>query len=58
MTKNFKVAYTDTQGNHTHSVYIGSHHHTVSGVTANTGNGEIIDITNGYIMLMGWCRLK
>ncbi|WP_446470321.1 phage baseplate protein [Xenorhabdus stockiae] len=55
---NAKVAYTDTQGNHTHSVNIGGHHHTVSGTTASTGNGEIIDITNDYIMLMGWYRIE
>ncbi|MDX7987029.1 phage tail protein [Xenorhabdus sp. 12] len=55
---NEKVAYTDTQGSHTHSVNIGAHNHSVSGITSNTGNGEIIDIINGYVMLMGWYRLK
>ncbi|MDC9595731.1 phage baseplate protein [Xenorhabdus anantnagensis] len=55
---NEKVAYTDTLGNHAHSVNIGAHHHTVSGTTSSTGYREIIDITNGYIMLMGWYRLE
>ncbi|MGJ0635985.1 tail fiber protein [Xenorhabdus bovienii] len=47
---------TSTDGAHQHEVDIGSHTHTISGATSNTGNGEAIDITNTYIMLMGWYR--
>ncbi|MBI6549929.1 tail fiber protein [Xenorhabdus lircayensis] len=52
---NFKFN-TSTNGAHQHEIYIGSHTHTVSGTTSNTGNGEAIAITNAYIMLMGWYR--
>lgn len=45
-------------GNHTHtvSVGIGSHSHSISGNTSNTGSGSALNITNAYIMLMGWYR--
>lgn len=45
-------------GSHTHSVSVGieSHSHTISGNTSNTGSGSALNITNVYIMLMGWYR--
>ncbi|MTC47426.1 phage tail protein [Providencia sp. wls1922] len=35
----------------------GAHTHTVSGTTGNKGGGTSINITNAYIMLMGWYRI-
>nr|WP_233420843.1 hypothetical protein [Xenorhabdus nematophila] len=35
---------------------MGNHAHTVSGTTSSVGNGEVINITNSYVMLMGWYR--
>ncbi|WP_323865877.1 phage baseplate protein [Xenorhabdus cabanillasii] len=49
---------TSTEGNHQHDVDIGSHSHAVSGTTSSTGKGEAIDITNNYIILMGWYRIE
>lgn len=34
----------------------GAHTHTVSGTTGNKGGGASVNITNAYIMLMGWYR--
>lgn len=45
-------------GDHTHTVDIGEHHHTVSGKTESIGKNKAIDITNAYVMLMGWYRTK
>ncbi|AYA40928.1 tail fiber protein [Xenorhabdus nematophila] len=47
---------TSTNGAHQHEVHIGNHAHTVSGTTSSVGNGEVINITNSYVMLMGWYR--
>ncbi|WP_427864925.1 phage baseplate protein [Providencia stuartii] len=44
-------------GNHAHTVAIGAHTHTVSGTTGNEGGNTAINITNAYIMLMGWYRI-
>ncbi|WP_323086627.1 phage baseplate protein, partial [Providencia alcalifaciens] len=34
----------------------GAHTHSVSGTTGNKGGGASVNITNAYIMLMGWYR--
>ncbi|MBD2811007.1 tail fiber protein [Xenorhabdus sp. Vera] len=47
---------TSTNGAHQHEVHIGSHAHTVSGTTSSVGNGDVINITNSYVTLMGWYR--
>ncbi|WP_338804727.1 phage tail protein [Xenorhabdus griffiniae] len=47
---------TSTEGAHTHTVHIGAHTHSVSGTTGNTGGNSAINITNSYVMLMGWYR--
>ncbi|WP_317618148.1 phage baseplate protein [Xenorhabdus griffiniae] len=47
---------TSTEGAHTHTVHIGSHTHSISGTTGNTGGNSAINITNSYVMLMGWYR--
>ncbi|WP_422824120.1 phage baseplate protein [Xenorhabdus entomophaga] len=49
---------TSTEGAHTHTVHIGAHTHSVSGTTGNTGSSSAINITNSYIMLMGWYRIS
>ncbi|MDC9622847.1 phage tail protein [Xenorhabdus sp. XENO-7] len=49
---------TSTEGEHQHKVDIGSHSHAVSGTTSSTGKKEAIDITNAYIILMGWYRIE
>ncbi|MDE9565408.1 phage tail protein [Xenorhabdus bovienii] len=36
----------------------GAHTHSVAGTTSSSGNGSTINITNAYIMLMGWYRIK
>lgn len=48
----------DEAGDHTHTVAIGAHSHTLKGDTAATGGGAAINITNAYVMLMGWYRTK
>ncbi|MTC43681.1 phage tail-collar fiber domain-containing protein [Providencia sp. wls1921] len=45
-------------GDHAHTVAIGAHTHTVSGTTGNKGSNNAINITNAYIMLMGWHRVS
>ncbi|CDH04385.1 conserved hypothetical protein [Xenorhabdus bovienii str. oregonense] len=37
---------------HSHTVYIGSHIHTIFGTTSNSENGEIINIMNSFLKLM------
>lgn len=49
---------TASAGNHTHTVAIGAHKHTLNADTAATGGGGTLTITNAYIMLMGWYRTK
>nr|WP_246432535.1 phage tail protein [Xenorhabdus indica] len=49
---------TSTEGAHTHTVHIGAHTHSISGTTGNTGSSSAINITNSYIMLMGWYRIS
>ncbi|WP_426576635.1 phage baseplate protein [Xenorhabdus stockiae] len=49
---------TSTEGAHIHTVHIGAHTHTVSGTTGNTGSSSAVNITNSYIMLMGWYRIS
>ncbi|WP_108478010.1 phage baseplate protein [Providencia alcalifaciens] len=49
---------TGSSGAHTHTVAIGGHTHTISGTTGNKGGGTSINITNAYIMLMGWYRIS
>ncbi|WP_416778217.1 phage baseplate protein [Xenorhabdus budapestensis] len=36
--------------------WAGEHAHNISGNTTETGNGDGFDVTNAYIMLMGWYR--
>ncbi|CAG9424294.1 phage tail protein [Providencia rettgeri] len=43
-------------GEHAHTVAIGAHSHTVSGTTGSKGSSSAINVTNAYIMLMGWYR--
>ncbi|CAG9411453.1 TPA: phage baseplate protein [Providencia alcalifaciens] len=45
-------------GNHAHTVAIGAHSHTVSGTTESKGSSSAINVTNAYIMLMGWYRVS
>ncbi len=45
-------------GDHAHTVAIGAHTHTVSGTTGSKGGNTAINITNAYIMLMGWYRVS
>lgn len=47
---------TGWAGDHSHSVAIGAHSHSVSGVTGDTGGGTPVLIVNAYVMLMGWYR--
>ncbi|MDX7993077.1 phage tail protein [Xenorhabdus sp. psl] len=49
---------TSTEGAHSHAVHIGAHTHSVSGTTGNSGSSSTINITNSYIMLMGWYRIS
>lgn len=49
---------TSTDGAHTHTVHIGAHTHSISGTTGNSGSNSAINITNSYIMLMGWFRVE
>ncbi|MDE9518452.1 phage tail protein [Xenorhabdus bovienii] len=49
---------TSTEGIHAHTVHIGAHAHSVSGTTGNSGSNSAINITNSYIMLMGWFRVE
>lgn len=43
-------------GDHSYSVAIGAHTHSVSGVTGDTGDGTSVSVVNAYVMLMGWYR--
>jgi microcystin-dependent protein len=43
-------------GEHSHTVAVGAHNHTLSGTTDNTGSGSAISIVNAYVKLMGWYR--
>lgn len=49
---------TSSGGAHTHTVAIGAHSHTISGTTGNKGSSNVINITNLYVMLMGWYRIS
>ena len=53
-----KTTTVDEAGEHSHTVQIGPHTHTLKGETATTGTGTAVNITNAYIMLMGWYRTK
>ncbi|EKT66943.1 phage baseplate protein [Providencia alcalifaciens] len=58
-TKNTNgTASVNSSGDHSHSVALGAHTHTVSGTTSSTGGSTAINITNAYIMLMGWYRVS
>lgn len=48
--------YTSIDGNHSHSVGIGGHGHSVSGTTETSGSDAAFSITNSYVKLMGWYR--
>ncbi|AKE47212.1 hypothetical protein ECTP15_02446 [Escherichia coli O157 typing phage 15] len=47
---------TNTTGNHSHTVDIGAHSHTVSGNTGGTGSGSAFSVTNQFYKLMAWVR--
>lgn len=47
---------TNTTGNHSHTVGIGAHIHTVSGNTGGTGSGSAFSVTNQFYKLMAWVR--
>lgn len=47
---------TNTTGNHSHTVGIGAHSHTVSGNTGGTGSGSAFSVTNKFYKLMAWVR--
>ncbi|WP_162505768.1 phage tail protein [Candidatus Arsenophonus triatominarum] len=49
---------TSQAGNHSHTVTIGAHTHSVSGTTGKTGSSSEINITNAFITLMGWYRIS
>ncbi|CDH34868.1 conserved hypothetical protein [Xenorhabdus bovienii str. Intermedium] len=40
-----------------HTSWGGEHIHNVNGTTSEIGKGEGFDVTNSYIMLMGWYRV-
>ncbi|WP_274715145.1 phage baseplate protein [Xenorhabdus bovienii] len=41
-----------------HTSWGGEHIHNVSGTTSEIGKGEGFDVTNSYVMLMGWYRIS
>ena len=47
---------TNTTGNHSHTVGIGAHSHTVSGNTGGTGSGSAFSVANQFYKLMAWVR--
>nr|UVX37314.1 MAG: tail fiber protein [Bacteriophage sp.] len=47
---------TNTTGDHSHTVDIGAHSHTVSGNTGGTGSGSAFSVTNQFYKLMAWVR--
>ncbi|AZV01470.1 tail fiber protein [Shigella phage vB_SflM_004] len=47
---------TSWVGDHTHTVTIGAHAHTLSGTTGGTGSGAAFDVTNAFIKLMAWVK--
>ena len=47
---------TNITGNHSHTVGIGAHSHTVSGNTGGTGSGSAFSVTNQFYKLMAWVR--
>lgn len=49
---------TTSNGDHNHSIALGSHGHTVSGTTENLGSGTTLDVTNKYITLAAWYRIS
>ncbi|MGJ5662539.1 phage baseplate protein [Morganella morganii] len=49
---------TGWAGDHSHSVAIGAHTHTISGTTGSSGSGSSVSVVNAYIMLMGWYRIS
>lgn len=50
---------TGISGDHSHTVAIGSHAHTLSDAkTAALGSGTSIDVTNEYITLAAWYRVS
>ncbi|MEZ2634402.1 phage tail protein [Morganella morganii] len=55
---NAYTTYTSSAGGHNHTVAIGTHSHSFSGTTGNTGSGSSVSIVNAYIMLMGWYRIS
>lgn len=48
--------WTSGAGDHSHSVGIGAHNHTVSGDTGGTGSGSAFSVTNQFYKLMAWVR--
>ena len=48
--------WTSGAGDHSHSVGIGAHNHTVSGNTGGTGSGSAFSVTNQFYKLMAWVR--
>ena len=48
---------TDAVGDHSHSINLGAHSHSLSGATTESlGSGVAMPITNAYVKLMGWYR--
>ena len=47
---------TSGAGDHSHSVGIGAHRHTVRGNTGSTGSGSAFSVTNQFYKLMAWVR--
>lgn len=47
---------TSWAGDHSHSVGIGAHSHTVRGNTGSTGSGSAFSVTNQFYKLMAWVR--
>lgn len=48
--------WTSGADDHSHSVGIGAHNHTVSGDTGGTGSGSAFSVTNQFYKLMAWVR--
>lgn len=49
-------AHTVSIGGHSHSVGIGAHSHSVSGNTSPAGAGSSVSVANSFIKLMAWYR--
>ncbi|VDR26528.1 Phage tail fibre repeat [Raoultella terrigena] len=52
-----ELGVTDDAGEHEHEVTVPAHDHTISGKTANLGNGQAISVVEAHTLLMCWARV-